>query len=108
MKRASIAYARLGLAASLVLTLLVSVAVVWRSTRAIHSAANEVRAENEFAFRVGPLASSSTDFEPISAPAVFFHATEFQGHLYVAGPAGLLEYSPDGSLLRHFAVGRDR
>jgi len=107
MKRASIACARLGVAAVVLLLLLVAAVEVWRSKEAIRSAANEVRSETEFAFTVGPFAARSTDFEPISSPAVFFHATELQDHLYVAGPPGLLEYSPDGALTRQFAAGRD-
>lgn len=107
MKRASIAYARLGVVASVVLIGALVAAVVWRSTQAIRSATNEVRSENEFVFAVGPFAPRSTDFEAITSPAAFFQATEFDHHLYIAGPAGLLEYSPEGTLTRQFAAGRD-
>jgi len=47
----------------------------------------------------------NTGFESVSSPAVFLQAARFQDHLYVAGPAGLLQYSPERSLLRHYSVG---
>jgi ligand-binding sensor domain-containing protein len=48
-----------------------------------------------------------TDFEAIGSPAVFFQAARFQDRLYVAGPAGLLEYEPGGALLHQYAAGRE-
>ena len=46
-------------------------------------------------------------FESISTPAVFFQAAHFLGDLYIAGPAGLSQYGVTGTLLKHYAVGRD-
>jgi ligand-binding sensor domain-containing protein len=82
-------------------------AVVWRSTRAMRSAAQEVRAEHEFRFMVQPFVTQQTGFEPISAPAVFRQAAQFGNHLYIAGPAGVEEYEANGSRAREFLPGRE-
>jgi len=80
--------------------------VMWHASRALRSAANEVRVEDQIRFAVGALASAkSLEFEAISSPAIFFRATRFQDHLYIAGPAGLLAYDPAGALLHEYAVG---
>jgi ligand-binding sensor domain-containing protein len=81
--------------------------VIWRASRALHSAAVEVHSEHEIRFMVRPIAPVSSDFEVISSPAVFFQSARFQDHLYIAGPAGLLEYDPSGALLRQYNVGRE-
>jgi ligand-binding sensor domain-containing protein len=103
-----IAPVRTAAAAAVLLLLAFGAVVVWRASRALHLAAGDVRSEHEIRFVVRPLAPAvSADFEVISSPAVFFKAARFQDHLYVAGPAGLLEYAPDGALLRQYAVGRE-
>jgi ligand-binding sensor domain-containing protein len=99
---------RTAAAAGLFLLLAFGTAAVWRATRALHTAALDVRAEHEIRFVVRPLPTViRADFEAISSPAVFFQAARFQDHLYVAGPAGLLEYEPSGALLRQYAVGHE-
>ena len=61
-----------------------------------------------FASPTRPLpASLNTGFETVSSPAVFLQAARFQDHLYLAGPAGLQEYTPEGSLLHQYAVGSE-
>jgi len=108
MKRISVASVGVAVAAGLLLVLSGGGFVVWRSSRVLHSAAEDVRAEQEIRFTVRPLApAGKNDFEMISSPAVFFLATRFQDHLYIAGPAGLLEYDPTGYLLHEYAVGRE-
>ncbi len=108
MKRTLIVSVRGVVAVALLLVLAVGTFVIWRASRALHSAAADVRATNQIRFAVRPLApTANADFEVISAPAVFFQATRFQDHLYIAGPAGLLEYDPSGALLRQYAVGRE-
>ena len=105
MKRMSVGGA---VAACLLLVLMAVAFVLWRASRALHSAASDVRNEREIRFVVRPLVPvSNPDFEVISSPAVFLQAATFQGHLYVAGPSGLLEYDPSGTLLRQYHVGRD-
>jgi ligand-binding sensor domain-containing protein len=84
------------------------VGTVWRASRALRSAAVDVRSEYQIHFVVRPVPQAvSADFEVINSPAVFFQAARFEDHLYVAGPAGLLEYEPSGSRLREYAVGRE-
>lgn len=82
--------------------------VGWRASRALHLSRQEVRSEHEIHFSVRPFSTSSAvDFEVVSAPAVFLQAARFQDHLYIAGPAGLLEYDLSGTPLRQFTAGRD-
>jgi ligand-binding sensor domain-containing protein len=104
MKRTSV---RGVVAAVVLLVLLPSALAVWRASRALHSAAVDVRSEHEIRFVIRPFTPVNSDFEVISSPAVFSEAAQFQGHLYIAGPSGLLEYDPSGTLLRQYSVGRD-
>ncbi len=108
MKRMSIVSVRGVIAVAFLLVLSVGAFVVWRASRALHSAAADFRAANQIRFTVRPLApSANADFEAIASPAVFFQATRLQDRLYIAGPAGLLEYDPQGALLHQYAVGRE-
>jgi len=80
----------------------------WRASRTLRQLRVKVAAENEIHFNVVHITRKApADFEWISAPAVFVQATPFNGHLFIAGPAGLLEYDPSGKLLNDYAVGRD-
>jgi ligand-binding sensor domain-containing protein len=106
MKRPLFLSARLVVAVVLTAAVALGAMVVWRSSRAMRSAAEQVRAEHEVGFTARPLpASFNAGFEAVSSPAVFLQAARFQDHLYLAGPAGLQEYTPDGVLLHQFAVG---
>jgi hypothetical protein len=108
MRRISIVSAYTAVAAVFVLVLAFGAVVFWRASRALHSAAVEVHAEREIRFVVRPLPpAAAADFETIRSPAVFFEAARFQDHLYLAGPAGLLEYAPAGVLLHEYAAGRE-
>src|SRR6476469_8244808 len=108
MKRSSRVTIRTIVAASAVAVLGLLTLVVWRSSQAIRSAAEDVRAEHEFQFVARPLPQAvNAGFELISSPAVFVQAARFQDHLYIAGPAGLMEYTPEGALLHQYAVGRE-
>jgi ligand-binding sensor domain-containing protein len=108
MKRSSLVTIRAILAAGAVAVLGLLTLIVWRSSQAIRSATEDVRAENEFQFVARPLPQPvNADFELISSPAVFLQAARFQDHLYIAGPAGLMEYTPEGGLLHQYAVGRE-
>ncbi len=107
MKQSSLVFVRAVVALGLSVALVAGALVIWRSLQAMRTASEEVRAEHEFRFTVRPLTSTlNTGFEAVSSPAVFLQAARFQDHLYLAGPAGLQEYSPDGSLLHQYAVGR--
>src|SRR5258708_37128318 len=108
MKQSSLVFVRAVVALGLSVALVAGALVIWRSLQAMRTASEEVRAEHEFRFTVRPLTSTlNTGFEAVSSPAVFLQAARFQDHLYLAGPAGLQEYSPDGSLLHQYAVGSD-
>src|ERR1019366_6636704 len=96
-----IAPVRTAVAATVLLLLAFGGVVVWRASRVLDWGPGYFPSEHKFPFVVRPLPPAvSADFEVISSPAVFFQASRFQDHLYVAGPAGLLEYAPDGALLR--------
>ena len=108
MKRSSIVSVNAVVAAGAVLAFAFAVLVVWRSSQAIRSAAEDVRAEHEFRFVAQPLSHSvNAGFELINSPAVFLQAAHFEDHFYIAGPAGLLEYTPEGALIHQYAVGRE-
>ena len=83
--------------------------VGWRVSRALRTARQEVQAAEKLPFTVRALSGSVRDatFETVSAPAVFLQAARFQDHLYIASPAGLLEYDPNGARLRQFSVGNE-
>ena len=107
MKGLSAVSVRAAVAAVFSAAVLVGVAVVWRGSEAVRTATEQVRAQQEFPFVVQPYAPAPSPFEAVSSPQVFLQAALFQDHLYVAGPAALLEYEPGGTLLRQFAVGSD-
>lgn len=108
MKWLSVISVSSALAAGLTVVAAFGTVVMWRSSRALRSASEDVRAESEFRFSVRPLAPTlDTGFEIVSSPAVFLQATQFQDHFYIAGPAGLQEYGLDGSLLHQYAAGSD-
>ena len=101
-------WSKRGLVAGGLLFFLLLGGIAWQVSRVIHQTTEEVRSEQEIAFSIRSLpASPETDFEAISAPAVFFQAAEFQGRLYVAGPAGLSEFDLSGAPLRQYVAGRE-
>jgi hypothetical protein len=82
--------------------------VIWRASRVLHSAADEVLAEHQIYFVARPLPQVlDSDFEIISSPATYVQAARFGEHLFLAGPAGLAEYDPSGTLLHRYDVGRE-
>jgi hypothetical protein len=81
---------------------------VWHAARAFEAAEREVREAHEIRFVVRPMAPLvDTGFEAISSPAIFLEAAKFDGHLFLAGPAGLFEYDASGALVHAYLVGRD-
>lgn len=82
--------------------------VYFRANRALRGSRESVETEHSLRFveRVY-VAPTDSSFEWVSAPAVFTQAAEFQGHLFVAGPTGLIEYDRRGQRLRDFRVGRE-
>src|SRR5512146_1527845 len=99
---ALVAVLTLGVAAAIAGT------VYWRTAKALRRAEQAVIEEGDLKFVSRPLTSPvDAGFEWLNAPAAFTQAAEFAGHLYVAGPAGLLEYGADGQVTREFRVGRE-
>jgi len=108
MKRPVFLSARVAMVVVLTVAVTLGALVVWRSSRAMQWAAEEVRAEHELRFTARALPTAlNAAFEAVSSPAVFLQAARFQDHLYLAGPAGLQEFTPDGSLLHQYAVGSE-
>jgi len=108
MRRAYIVRVRGALIIGVALIALLGTLVMWRGSRAIRSATSDVRSEHELRYSVGPLTpADNPGFEAVSTPAVFQQAARFQDHLYIAGPAGLMEFDPSGSLLHQYSVGSD-
>jgi ligand-binding sensor domain-containing protein len=106
MQRSLFLSARFAVAVVLTAAVALGALVVWRSSRAMQSATEEVRVEHEFRFTARPLpASLNAGFEAVSSPAVFLQAARFQDHLYLAGPAGLQEYALEGSRPHQYDVG---
>ncbi len=98
------------LAASCLILLAVSAGafVYWRASRALRASEEALSAEQNLRFTVAPyLPAPDTGFEPVSTPALFSEAAEFDGKLYVCGPASLNEYDNRGKLLRQFHVGHE-
>src|SRR6266849_1914581 len=99
---------RKAVAAGSVLIILLAGVVGWRASHALQTATREVRSEREIRFTVQPLPDQPEQtFEPISTPAVFLQAAQFHNDLYIAGPAGLSQYSASGTLLKHYGVGQE-
>lgn len=97
-----------GLAVSAALLALVAGAVGWRASLALRLSSKEVRTEHKLRVLVRPLeVPENVGFEAVSAPAAFLEAARFEGHLYIASPAGLAEYDSSGTQVRQFSVGRD-
>jgi ligand-binding sensor domain-containing protein len=72
----------------------------------LHRASQEVAAEETLRFQVTRLNRPlPAGVEWISAPAVYNDAAILSGHLYLCGPGGLTQFSPDGKMLARFRVG---
>jgi hypothetical protein len=80
---------------------------LFRAVRALRQAGDETAALNEIPFHTARLIPGNTPFEPVSAPAVFRDAVEFQGKLYLCGPAGLIAYDSTGAVSARYAAGAD-
>src|SRR5262249_58531971 len=71
--------------------------IYWKATRALKAAQQELKLEREHGFTVVRLERTPDNaFTWIRSPAAFFGAAIFQGHLFVCGSAGMLEYDQSG------------
>lgn len=85
-----------------------AVSVGWRVGRAVQVAEQSIASEQSLQYESRtyiPVVDSG--FETVSSPAVFTQAVEFQGHLFVVGPAGLFEFDERGRPIREFHVGQE-
>jgi len=79
---------------------------IWKASRALQRATEEVAEAENLKFTVSHLSRAvPSGVEWISSPAVFNDAAFFAGCLYLCGPSGLVEYSPDGKLVARYRVG---
>jgi hypothetical protein len=89
MKRTSIVPVGAAVAAGLLFVLSGGTFVVWRASRAMNSAVEDIRTEHEIRFAVWALAPvANADFEVISSPAVFFQTARFQIIFMLPVPPG--------------------
>ena len=94
----AIALAALGLVAAAL--------VAWKVHSTLHHLSAVVDGEDSFAAEVRPVSPAATAFDWIAPPAVFSSGAIFNDRLYLAGPAGLFEYSNRGELLHVYRVGQ--
>lgn len=79
---------------------------IWKGSQALQISKRELQAEREFAFTLGQYnPPQNIHFEPVGSPEVFERLERFQDRLYIAGPAGLVEYDSRGGFLREFPAG---
>jgi ligand-binding sensor domain-containing protein len=81
--------------------------VAWKVRRSLHQLSAAVDAEDSFAVRVRPIGAAASAFDWIAPPAVFSSGAVFNDRLYLAGPAGLFEYSNRGDLLHVYRAGQE-
>src|SRR5579864_5602207 len=81
--------------------------IVWRARGAWRESARRVAEESSLRFTDRTLdAVLPAGLESVGAPAVFTDAIGFNGHFYIAGPAGLAQYD-DGVLTAQFRPGME-
>lgn len=100
-----------------VIAVLASVALLafirWRALEALRGAGQEVASAQSMSVAVHPLGDAEGSspglppFTSFTAPAVYSAAAIFHGHLFLCGPAGLIEYGPSGAFLHAYRVGEE-
>ena len=82
---------------------------LWRARGVLREAREHVSAGASFRFSVRPIVPViPAGMESMGAPAVFNDASVFQGHLYIAGPAGLTKYDgASGVVAARYRVGAE-
>jgi ligand-binding sensor domain-containing protein len=80
--------------------------LAWEARHAIRQARDRTESASSIRATLRPLDRPLPDgVEAIGAQSVFRDAALFHGHLFVAGPQGLVEYDANGSLVRRFRTG---
>jgi ligand-binding sensor domain-containing protein len=96
----------LAIASALVIGLAFAGFTIWKASRALHRASEEVAAEENLKFTVSRLDHAlPSGVEWINSPQVFNNAAFFDGRLYICGPLGLMVYSPEGKLMARYRAG---
>ena len=81
-------------------------ALLWDAHSALRQAQERTEAAGSIRATIRPLDRPfPADVEPIGAQSVFRDAAWFRGHLFVAGPHGLVEYDANGVASRRFRIG---
>jgi ligand-binding sensor domain-containing protein len=81
-------------------------AVVWQTQSAVRQARERNESASSIRATILPLDRPfPADVEIIGTQASFRDAAVFRGHLFVAGPHGLVEYDADGAVVRRFRTG---
>jgi ligand-binding sensor domain-containing protein len=81
---------------------------VWRARSVLRDASERVAAESLVRFAMRPVVPSlPVGLESVGAPAVFRDAQVFRGHLFIAGPTGLVEYDNDYAPVSRYRVGAE-
>jgi ligand-binding sensor domain-containing protein len=93
-------------AAAVSVLLLVPAFLTWEAHHAIRQARDRNASAPNSRATIRPLDRPiPPNVEPIGAQAVFRDAARFQGHVFAAGPHGLVEYNTDGAVVRRFRTG---
>jgi ligand-binding sensor domain-containing protein len=82
---------------------------LWRARGVLREAREHVSSGASFRFSVRPIIPViPAGLESMGAPAIFNDAVVFDGHLYIAGPAGVTKYDgASGSVLARYRVGAE-
>ncbi len=92
--------------AAVALLALIAAALWWETSHAVRQARVLTDSASILRLTVRPLDRPlPVDVDSIGAPSVFRDAAIFHGHLFVAGPQGLVEYDANGALVRRFRAG---
>ncbi|HEY1257202.1 MAG TPA: hypothetical protein VGF01_20720, partial [Terracidiphilus sp.] len=95
-------------AAAALLALTMAGVVVWRVERALSAGRREAAAKELLPVEERTVGlQPNPGFEGISSPAAYKSGAVYQGHICLAGPAGLSLYTVDGVLERIYRVGID-
>src|SRR5580765_7726003 len=80
--------------------------LTWETRHAIRQARDRTESASTIRATLRPLDRPLPDgVETVGAQSVFRDAAMFHGHLFVAGPQGLVEYDANGSVVRRFRAG---
>ncbi len=80
--------------------------LAWETRHAIRQARDRTESASSIRATIRPLDRPlPADVEAVGAQSVFRDAALFHGHLFVAGPQGLVEYDANGALVRRFRTG---